>query len=70
MKQILSLLFAILMVNVLGKKNLKDRVQEKQNDHKTVVESNHFYSNYETFTNYDINNVEKDKSLIFLIKPK
>jgi hypothetical protein len=33
-----------------------------------VVEANHFYSNYEKNTTYDINSVEKNKSIIFLLK--
>jgi hypothetical protein len=33
-----------------------------------VVEANHFYSNYERNTTYDITNIEKNKSLIFLLK--
>ncbi len=33
-----------------------------------MVESNHFYSNEERNTTYDINSVEKNKSLIFILK--
>ncbi len=35
-----------------------------------MVEANHFYSDKEKTTTYDIGSVEKDKSLIFILKDK
>jgi hypothetical protein len=62
------ILLTLLVLLVLAKKNLKDHNKEKNKDEKTVVEANHFYSNYEKNTTYDITNIEKNKSLIFLLK--
>jgi hypothetical protein len=65
-KKLLLLLLLILLVS--GRKNLKDAGKEANNEKKTVVEANHFYSNYEKNTTYDITSIEKNKSLIFLLK--
>jgi hypothetical protein len=62
------ILLLLLLVVLSAKKNLKDASKEKKNEDKTVVEANHYYSNYERNTTYDINSVEKNKSLIFLLK--
>ncbi len=56
------------MLLVSARKNLKDVGKESNNEKKTVVEANHFYSNYEKNTTYDITSIEKSKSLIFLLK--
>ena len=50
-------LFILLLSLAGARKNLKQAVKEAQQDHKTIVEANHFYSNVETFTNYEINSV-------------
>ena len=50
-------LFILLLSLAGARKNLKQAVKEAQQDHKTIVEANHFYSNIETFTNYEINSV-------------
>jgi len=34
-----------------------------------VLESNHFQSNTETKASYDINDLQKDKPLLFILKP-
>lgn len=60
-------LFCLIML-VFSKKNLKQANKEKNQDHKTVVEANHFYSNYERNTTYEINGIQKNKSLILLLK--
>lgn len=56
----------VLAVALLARKNLKEAKADPE--HKTVVEANHFYSNYERNTTYDITNIEKNKSLVFLLK--
>ena len=40
------------------------------NDHSTVIEKNHFYSNYEVNTTYNITKVNKDKPIILFLKKK
>ena len=57
-----------LIMLAFSKKNLKQASKEKNQDHKTVVEANHFYSNYERNTTYEINGIEKNKSLILILK--
>ena len=44
---------------LLGLGSVQKAVAVEEEEQKTVVESNHFYSNYELYTNYDINSVEK-----------
>lgn len=63
-----AILLLVLLALALGKKNLKDSNKDKKSKHKTVVEANHYYSNYEKNTTYDINSIERNKSLIFLLK--
>lgn len=63
-----AMLLLVLLALALGKKNLKDSNKDKKSEHKTVVEANHYYSNYERNTTYEINSIEKNKSLIFLLK--
>jgi alpha/beta superfamily hydrolase len=61
-------IFLLLVTLAITKKNLKEASKEKTEDHKTVVEANHFYSNYERNTTYEINGIEKNKSLILILK--
>lgn len=38
--------------------------------HTTIVEGNHFYSNYETNTTYNIEKVSTDRSIIVILRKK
>lgn len=66
MKGRVVLVVLLLLTLAHTKKNLKEVPKDEK---KTVVEANHFYSNYERNTTYDITNIEKNKSLVFLLKP-
>lgn len=72
MRQILTLLIIVALLGSVCCRRRKEQLAEQtetKEERKTVVEANHFYSNYETSTGYDINSVEKDKPLIFYLKP-
>ncbi len=43
---------------------------ETDNKRTTVVEGNHFYSNYEINTTYNIAQVSTDRSIIFILRKK
>lgn len=44
--------------------------QETSPQRTTVVEGNHFYSNYEINTTYNIAQVSTDRSIIFILRKK
>lgn len=72
MRQIITLLLLVLLLTPALTRRKKETLAEQvetKDERKTVVEANHFFSNYETSTNYDINSVEKDKSLVFFLRP-
>lgn len=63
------LLWVLLLVATTAKQGLLASHESVQEEKKTVVEANHFYSNYELFTNYDIGSVKKDRPLLLMLKP-
>jgi hypothetical protein len=67
---LLLVLVLLASVQCRRKKETLAEQKETKEEQKTVVEANHFFSNYETSTNYDINSVEKDKSLVFFLRPQ
>jgi hypothetical protein len=58
------LLFTVLAVLAVGEESFPAI------EHKQVVEANHFYSDTDSSINYTIQNVEKGRSLIFVLRNK
>lgn len=52
-----------------NKQKLAEQTETKD-ERETVVEANHFFSEHEKTTNYDIDSVETGKSLVFLLKKR
>lgn len=52
-----------------NKQKLAEQVETKQ-ERETVVEANHFFSEHEKTTGYDIDSVETGKSLVFFLKKR
>ena len=62
------LVAALLIALVLGAK-LKSK-KDTQDEGNTVVEANHFFSDKELSTSYDIKGVKTDSALIVTLRPK
>lgn len=58
-------LFVLLLISIAN-----GIAQETSPQHTTVVEGNHFYSNYEINTTYNIAQVSTDRSIIFILRKK
>lgn len=58
-------LFVLLLISIAN-----SIAQETSPQHTTVVEGNHFYSNYEINTTYNIAQVSTDRSIIFILRKK
>lgn len=59
-----GLLLFILIVMVLGVDSIPAM------EHKKVIEANHYYSDTDNMVNYTIQNVEKGRALIFVLRNK
>ena len=59
-----GVLLFVLMVTLCGQDSIPAM------EHKKVVEANHYYSDTESAVNYTIQNVEKGRSLIFVLRNK
>ena len=42
----------------------------EEDKHNTVIESNHYFSDYQLSTIYNINKVRKDRPIIYFLKKK
>lgn len=58
------LLIGLLIILVIGQNSVPAM------EHKKVVEANHYYSDTEKSVVYNIANVEKQRSLIFVLRNK
>lgn len=69
------LVLVVLGLMVIGgdcrrnKQKLAEQVETKQ-ERETVVEANHFFSEHDKTTSYDIDSVETGKSLVFFLKKR
>lgn len=73
MKNILAtLLLLTLLTTPLQARRRKEILEEQtvpKESLEFVVEANHFSSTTQTKTSFDINDLEKDKPILFLLKP-
>ena len=61
------IVFSLLVLTAIARKHLSGN-EEKTEDVKTIVESNHYFSSVEKIKTYKINNLKKNEPLVFVLK--
>lgn len=69
MKSFAAVVLCLLVVGTFQRRHLKRDPVEAE-EVKTVLESNHFYSETETTTTEKISNLQKNEALLFILKDK
>ena len=69
LKILIKMKICVFVVCLLGLTGTLD-LSPEEDKHNTVIESNHYFSDYQLGTTYNINKVRKDRPIIYFLKKK